>query len=80
MTNNALITVVVPSFNQGQLLDATLTSIFNQDLPVEVFVCDGGSTDNSLEIIQKWEHLLSGWRSHEDQGQAAAINEGVKKV
>jgi glycosyltransferase involved in cell wall biosynthesis len=44
---------------------------------VEVFVLDGGSTDNSLEIVRKWEHRLAGWRSHADQGQAAAINEGI---
>ena len=46
-------------------------------MDVEVFVLDGGSTDNSLEIIRKWEHRLAGWRSHADQGQAAAINEGI---
>jgi glycosyltransferase involved in cell wall biosynthesis len=40
---------------------------------------DGGSTDNSLEIIKKWEHSLSFWRSHPDHGQAAAINEGISK-
>lgn len=44
---------------------------------MEVFVLDGGSTDNSLEIVRKWEHRLAGWRSHADQGQAAAINEGI---
>jgi len=74
-----LITVVVPSFNQGNFLEQALTSIFDQNLPVEVFVMDGGSSDKSLEIIHKWEKLLSGWRSHPDAGQAAAINEGVSK-
>jgi hypothetical protein len=72
-----LITVVVPSFNQGNFLEQALSSIFDQNLPVEVFVMDGGSTDKSLEVICKWEKLLSGWRSHPDAGQAAAINEGV---
>lgn len=72
-----LVTIAVPSFNQGQFLDDALTSIFQQQLPVEVFVLDGGSTDNSIEIIRKWEHHLAGWRSHPDDGQASAINEGI---
>ncbi len=72
-----LITIAVPSFNQGRFLNATLTSIFAQDLPVEVFVMDGGSSDNSLDIIHQWEPQLAGWRSHADSGQAAAINEGI---
>jgi glycosyltransferase involved in cell wall biosynthesis len=72
-----LVTVAVPSFNQGRYLDDALGSIFNQDVPVEVFVLDGGSSDNSIEIIHKWEDKLSGWRSHADNGQGAAINEGI---
>lgn len=72
-----LVTIAVPSFNQGQFLDDALASIFQQQVPVEVFVMDGGSTDNSVEIIEKWAPQLAGWRSHADDGQAAAINEGV---
>jgi glycosyltransferase involved in cell wall biosynthesis len=72
-----LVTVVVPSFNQGRFLDKALTSIFLQQVPVEVFVLDGGSLDDSADVIRKWEYKLSGWRSHPDNGQAAAINEGV---
>jgi glycosyltransferase involved in cell wall biosynthesis len=72
-----LLTVAVPSFNQGAFLDTALRSIFALNLPVEVFVLDGGSTDNSLEVIQQWAPRLAGWRSHPDAGQAAAINEGI---
>lgn len=72
-----LITIAVPSFNQGRFLDKALASIFEQDLPVEVFVLDGGSTDGSIDVIRRWEHKLAGWRSHPDGGQAAAINEGI---
>lgn len=72
-----LVTVAVPSFNQGRFLDQALASIFAQDLPVEVFVVDGGSTDNSAEVIAAWAPRLAGHRSHKDDGQAAAINEGI---
>lgn len=72
-----LVTIAVPSFNQGRFLDDALESIFQQEVPVEVFVLDGGSSDNTLEVVRKWEHLLAGWRSHADDGQAAAINEGI---
>ncbi len=72
-----LITIAVPSLNQGNFLDDALTSIFEQKVPVEVFVMDGGSTDNSAEVIKKWSPQLAGWRSSEDDGQSAAINEGI---
>ncbi|WP_158904621.1 glycosyltransferase family 2 protein [Burkholderia sp. L27(2015)] len=72
-----LVTIAVPSFNQGRFLDDALTSIFEQDVPVEVFLVDGGSSDGSMDVIRKWEHRLAGWRSHADDGQAAAINEGI---
>lgn len=73
----SLVTIAVPSFNQGRFLNDALASIFQQEVPVEVFVLDGGSSDNSLEVIRKWERRLAGWRSHTDEGQAAAINEGI---
>lgn len=72
------VTIVVPSYNQGMFLNQCLDSIFSQNIPVEVFVMDGGSTDNTLEIIKKWEDKLAGWRSRKDEGQSAAINEGMK--
>jgi GT2 family glycosyltransferase len=72
-----VVTIAVPSYNQGRFLDAALASIFAQDVPVEVFVLDGGSTDNSVDVIRSYEDRLAGWRSHPDGGQAAAINEGI---
>lgn len=74
-----LVTVAVPSYNQGRYLEYALKSIFEQDIPVEVFVLDGGSNDNSLEVISRWKDRLSGYRSHRDAGQAAAINEGIQQ-
>jgi glycosyltransferase involved in cell wall biosynthesis len=72
-----LITVAIPSFNQGRYLEQALESVFSQAVPVEVFVLDGGSTDETLDILDKWSDRLAGWRSRPDEGQAAAINEGV---
>tara|TARA_E500000331_G_scaffold82519_2_gene78300 strand:+ start:4874 stop:5617 length:744 start_codon:yes stop_codon:yes gene_type:complete len=72
-----VVTVAIPSLNQGKFLDAALSSVFSQDVPLEVFVLDGGSEDNSLDVIKKWSSRLNGWRSCPDGGQAAAINEGV---
>lgn len=77
MAGKPVVTVAVPSYNQGRFLDQALSSIFQQDVAVEVFVVDGGSTDSTLQVIRKWEHRLAGWRSHRDEGQAAAINDGI---
>ena len=74
-----VVTVAVPSYNQGRFLDAALTSIFAQDIPVEVYVMDGGSTDESVAVIKRHERRLAGWRSHADNGQSAAINEGIAR-
>ncbi|WP_080964231.1 glycosyltransferase family 2 protein [Rhodopseudomonas palustris] len=74
-----LVTVAVPSFNQGRFLAHALKSLFAQDPPLEVFVADGGSTDNSREVIARFADHLAGWRSHKDDGQAAAINECIAR-
>lgn len=71
------VTIVVPSYNQGAWLEQALRSIFEQSLPVEVFVEDGGSTDESVAIIERWAPRLGGWRSSVDGGQGNAINTGM---
>lgn len=71
------VTIAVPSFNQGRFLDQALSSIFSQNVDVEVFVLDGGSTDNSSDVIHSWGSQLAGWRSGPDRGQSAAVNEGI---
>ena len=73
----ALVTVAVPSFRQGRFLDKALSSLFAQDVPVEVFVLDGGSDDETLAVLERWKGRLAGWRSHADGGQSEAINEGI---
>jgi glycosyltransferase involved in cell wall biosynthesis len=77
MATPPIVTIAVPSYNQGHFLEEALTSIFDQDLPVEVFVADAGSTE--ITVIRRYEDLLAGWRSHSDHGQAAAINECIAK-
>jgi glycosyltransferase involved in cell wall biosynthesis len=75
------ITIVMPSFNQAEFLEAALASIVNQAYPnLELIVLDGGSTDGSVEIIRGFEDQIDHWRSHRDAGQAAALNEGFSKA
>lgn len=72
-----VITIAVPSYNHGRFLDEALASIFDQGMPVEVMLADGGSHDETLQVIQKWKSQLAWWRSGHDAGQAAAINEAI---
>ena len=77
----AKISIIVPSFNQGQFLEETFLSIINQNCPeVEIIVMDGGSTDNSVEIIKKYEKHIAYWQSKKDNGQSDAINQGFRKA
>lgn len=78
-TNLPSISVVVPSYNQGQFLRDTLESIVRQEYPrVEIVVMDGGSTDDSIDIIRSYEAHLAYWQSQPDGGQSAAINAGMQ--
>lgn len=76
---NPLITVVIPCLNHGRFLDAALQSVFAENLPVEVMVVDGGSTDETAAVLERWSPQLKWWRSGADSGQAWAINEGIKQ-
>src|SRR6476620_5462323 len=72
------ISIVTPSFNQAQFLEATLRSVLLQGYPdLEYFVLDGKSNDGSVEIIKKYAPWLAYWVSERDGGQSAAINRGL---
>jgi glycosyltransferase involved in cell wall biosynthesis len=75
------ITIITPSFNQGHYIEETILSVINQNYPnLEYIIIDGGSKDETVEIIKKYEKHISCWISEPDKGQSDAINKGLKIV
>lgn len=79
MSNKPLVSIVTPSFNSGSFVEATIRSVLDQGYPaIEHIICDGGSTDNTIDILKKYPHL--NWVSEPDKGQSDAINKGFAKA
>jgi glycosyltransferase involved in cell wall biosynthesis len=75
--SNLKITILTPSFNQGEYIEQTIRSVINQDVKeVEHIVIDGGSTDNTISILKKYPNIK--WVSEVDRGQSDALNKGLK--
>lgn len=74
------ISIITPSLNQGQFIEETLRSVLLQGYPdLEFIIIDGASTDQTNDVIRKYDPWLSHWESTPDRGQAHAINKGLKK-
>lgn len=74
------VTIITPSYNQGEFIEETIRSVILQNYPnLEYIIIDGGSTDKTVDIIRQYEPWISYWISEPDRGQADAINKGFAK-
>lgn len=75
------ISIITPSYNQGEFLEETIRSVLLQNYPnLEYIVLDGGSTDNSIDILKKYDEYIDFWVSEPDNGQADAVYRGIERA
>ncbi len=75
------ISIVTPSYGQGQFIEETIRAVLLQGYPdIEFIIIDGGSQDNTVELIKKYEPFIAYWVSEKDSGQANAINKGFARA
>jgi glycosyltransferase involved in cell wall biosynthesis len=79
MNNQTLVSIVTPSYNTGKYIRDTIESVLSQGYPnFEHIIYDGGSTDETIDILKEYPHLI--WFSESDRGQSHAINKGLNKA
>ncbi len=77
LSANPKVSIITPSFNQGRFLEAAIQSVLGQTYPnIEYIVVDGGSKDESLEVIKAYRSRFAWWVSEKDRGHADALNKG----
>lgn len=75
------VSVITPSYNQGRFIERTIQSVLNQTYPdIEYIIMDGGSTDNTMEIVDRYSNRIHTVVHEKDKGQSDAINKGFRRA